>query len=374
MYRACPVCNDTDTLPTVSRARIPILQNRVYDTRDEALSAASGRLTLCTCSRCGFSYNGEFDDSLIVYDKHYNNDVPSRTFEIYSEEIARSLIEKFDLTSGTVYDVGCGKGTFLRILCKLAPGIKGIGIDPSCTPTAEDNFTLVQDVFRPGSFQPDTKLVLLRHVLEHITKPVDFLTELGNAAPNIPLYVEVPEVDWIFENGAFWDFCYEHCNYFSAKSLRNALQLAGFSEIEQSSSFGGQYQWAIGKANGAHGALSPNGAEAVGAAKAYAQSENVAMEKVRAIIASSDSTVVWGMATKGVILSCLMENASISDGIDINANKQEKFAPLSGVRIHAPEWLNHHPAQTILVMNGNYGAEIRQTLSELGVSAKVVVM
>src|SRR5690606_20833571 len=87
---------------------------------------------------------------------------------------------------------------------------------------------------------------ILRHVLEHITSPVDFLTDLGAAAPGVPLYIEVPEVNWIFENGAFWDFCYEHCNYFSAKSLRNAMLLAGYSDIEQSPSFGGQYQWAIG--------------------------------------------------------------------------------------------------------------------------------
>ncbi|MFQ6162488.1 class I SAM-dependent methyltransferase [Sinorhizobium meliloti] len=374
MYRACPVCKGTAPVPTITRERIPILQNRVYDTKKEAIAAPTGQLTLCTCSQCGFCYNGEFNESLVCYDEHYNNDVPSRTFELYAEKIARALIERFDLTSGTVYDVGCGKGAFLRTLCKLAPNIRGIGIDPSCTPTTDENFTLIRDIFRPGSFASNTKLVVLRHVLEHITEPVTFLRELGQAAPEIPLYIEVPEVHWIFENGAFWDFCYEHCNYFCRGSLRNALERAGFSVIEQGPAFGGQYQWAIGTANNLVTTPTTNGADAIAAAMNYKSSENLMIERARSIIATSDNTAVWGMATKGVMLSCLVGTDLISAGIDINPKKQEKFAPLSGVRIHAPAWLKSHPVKTILVMNGNYAAEIRQMMRTTGIAADIVVM
>lgn len=371
-YRSCPVCGSNETTPTIYRESIPILQNRVYADREEALSAAAGRLTLCTCSQCGFSYNGEFDEGLIVYDENYNNDVPSATFERYAEDIARLLIEKYDLTSGTVYDVGCGKGTFLRTLCRLAPGIKGIGIDPSCEPTTEENFTLRRDIFRPGSFDAGTKLVVLRHVLEHITNPVDFLTELGEAAPNIPLYVEVPEVNWIFENGAFWDFCYEHCNYFSAASLRNAMALAGFTDIEQSPAFGGQYQWAIGIAKGGEKSLTSNGKAAVTAAVDYAASERASIDSVRELLQNSSGAAVWGMATKGVILTCLVDG--VTAGIDINAKKQGKYAPFSGLMINPPDWLQANHVETVLIMNGNYEMEIRKMIAELGTEATIRVM
>ncbi|KQY78992.1 hypothetical protein ASD52_03995 [Ensifer sp. Root142] len=371
-YRNCPVCKSTEFVTSVSRSQIPILQNRVYDTRDEALQAPSGRLTLCTCSRCGFSYNGEFDEKLITYDEHYNNDVPSETFERYAEDIAKLLITKYNLTSGTVYDVGCGKGTFLRTLCRLAPGIKGIGIDPSCIPVEQDNFTLIQDVFRPGSFGADTKLVILRHVLEHITEPVQFLMQLAEAAPNIPLYVEVPEVNWILKNGAFWDFCYEHCNYFSAQSLRTAMQLAGFSDIEQQPSFGGQYQWAIGVSKGRATSTELTGLDATAAVRAYAASEDHSIGSVKRMVSEEPRTAVWGMATKGVILACLVDGVAI--GIDINDKKQGKFAPLSGVEIAAPQILKSRPVDTIIIMNNNYEIEIRRKLAEMGVGARVVVM
>lgn len=372
MYRSCPVCGNDQTNPSVSRSRIPILQNRVYDTREEALAAPSGKLTLCTCETCGFSYNGEFDDRLITYDEHYNNDVPSPTFERYAEDVARLLIEKFDLTSGTVYDVGCGKGTFLRTLCRLAPGIRGIGIDPSCHPETFQNFTLIRDIFRPGSFADDTKLVILRHVLEHITQPVDFLTDLAAAAPGVPLYVEVPEVNWIFDNGAFWDFCYEHCNYFTAKSLRNAMLLAGYSDIQQSPAFGDQYQWAIGTSSPAIDSTLSGGLEDVRRSDDYAHSEQKLMNRAGDVIEADGATAVWGMATKGVILSCLLDGVTI--GIDINPKKQDKYAPLSGVRVQSPAELLNHDIKTVLIMNGNYEREIRAEIEALNMSPNIVVM
>ena len=372
MLRSCPVCESGEVTPTISRSAIPILQNRVYDTRDEALAASRGPFTLCTCSRCGFSYNGAFDEALIVYDENYNNDVPSPTFERYTEDLARDLIKKFDLATGTVYDIGCGKGTFLRMLCRLAPGITGIGIDPSCDPVDEGNFRLVRDVFRPGSFGGDTRLVVLRHVLEHITEPVSFLRDLGEAAPNVPLYVEVPEVDWIFENNTFWDFCYEHCNYFSATSLKNATNLSGYTDIEQSPAFGGQYQWAVGVARGEREPISSDGAAAVSKAKTYAHAEKASIERVRHALEESSGAAIWGMATKGVILSCIVNGAAA--GIDINEKKQGKFAPLSGLKISPPERLQDNDIDTVFIMNGNYQAEIRDKISAIGVDARVVVM
>lgn len=373
-YKNCPVCGEPDPVATISRDRVPTLQNRVYSTKEDAMAAACGTFRLCTCSNCGFSYNGEFDEALMVYDETYDNDVPSQTFERYAEEMAHFLISKFQLTSGTVYDVGCGKGTFLRTLCQLAPGIRGIGIDPSCTPTSEDNFTLIRDVFHPGSFEPGTKLVLLRHVLEHITDPVVFLSELGRAAPDIPLYVEVPEVNWIFENGAFWDFCYEHCNYFSATSLRGAMSLAGFSNIEQSPSFGGQYQWAIGTATiGMVHGLVGNGSEAVREAQAYAERESGLVERLRIAVAGDREPAVWGMATKGVMLTCMLGNESIV-GIDINQKKQGQFAPLSGAAINGPEWLRSNAPDTVMIMNSNYANEITQLMQQMKVKTNIVIM
>jgi hypothetical protein len=376
MVKNCPVCGSDAVVSTVRRERLPVLQNRVFGTRAAAVESPCAPFELATCGACGFSYNGIFRSELVPYDQNYDNEVPSQVFQEYYAALARMLIDRLELSSGTVYDVGCGKGTFLRTLCKLAPGIRGYGIDPSCTPTTEDNFTLIRDVFKPGQVGPDAKLVLLRHVLEHIEEPASFLKMIGEAMPRIPLFVEVPSFEWILRNGAFWDFCYEHCNYFTGKALIHAMERAGFDVQEHQTSFGDQYQWAIGlPGSTAAKAAPPGGAAAIEDAKAYLANEQAKMSAASEMIAQAKLSVVWGMATKGVIFTTLIKPGSIAGGVDINPNKQSRFVPGSGLEIHAPEWLQTLPDDTtIFIMNSNYGEEIRKQISKLGVRSRTVVM
>jgi hypothetical protein len=372
--KPCPVCESGETMPTVRRARLPVLQNRVYATRDEALRSPTAGFELRTCTVCGFSFNGAFRSDLVVYDEHYDNDVPSATFMRYYDDLARRLIERFNLTEGTIYDVGCGKGTFLDVLCRMAPGIRGVGVDPSCTPTTTGNFRLIKDVFRPELVESDARLVLLRHVLEHIEQPVPLLTQLAVAAPRAPLFVEVPDVNWIFANGAFWDFCYEHCNYFTPASLAYALTQAGYEIQEQLSLFSGQFQAIIGAPAASRGLSSRFPAtNAVEIASAYAATESVRMRTAREHVEKAgNAAVLWGMATKGVVFAALMP-ASLAGGVDVNPKKQNRFAPGSGLRINPPEWVvSLGEAPTIFIMNGNYAHEIRRAASDLGVAARFV--
>lgn len=373
--RPCPVCDCVETRSSVRRTGIPVIQNRVYSTRAEAACSPMGSLTLQTCLGCGFSFNGDFDPRPVAYDATYDNDVPSEVFRRYYEGLATRIIARFGLSGGTVYDIGCGKGTFLKVLCRLAPGIQGVGVDPSCTPMTSGNVTMIRDVFRPGLIAPDARLVLLRHVLEHIDQPVTFLGQLALAAPDAPLYVEVPDLDWIFEHGTFWDFCYEHCNYFTQGALAQALVRAGYRVGERWSLFSGQFQGAVCTQGRAERLLLvPSACEAVARAQTYATSESRRLSAAREQVElTGGRAVLWGMATKGVMFASLLGGHRFSGGVDINSKKQHRFAPGSGLAIYPPEWLTSLEwPPTIFVMNANYAGEIRRAVADLGVSARYV--
>ena len=372
--RPCPICNCHDIVTSVSRPQLPVLQNKVYSTREAALRSPTAPFLLGTCRRCGFSFNALFQPKLVVYDETYNNEAPSPVFFRYCEKIAEMLIDRFRLTSGTVYDVGCGKGAFLRILCRLAPGIQGVGIDPSCSPLCEANCTLVRDVFRPEHVKDDAKLVLLRHVLEHMDDPVTFTSALGKALPDVPLFVELPDLSWIFRNEVFWDFCYEHCNYFSGTSLTYALNRAGFWVEERQTSFGDQYQWAICIPKGNDAAEVPSGPDEVIAAQAYHAQEEARLDLVRKMVDEARNLVLWGMATKGVVLSNLIGSDRIAGSVDINPSKQGRYVASSGIEIHAPEWLQTFAGEaTVLIMNPNYADEIRERILSMGIQPRIGV-
>ncbi len=354
------------------RERLPVMQNVSYATRDEALASPCAPFDLAGCTKCGFLFNSRFDPKLFAYDAEYDNHVESQAFARYYESLATMLIERFALKGGgAVYDVGCGQGTFLKVLCKMAPKVRGIGIDPSCKPFQSGNVTLIQDMFSRELVGVDAKLVLLRHVLEHLQRPIEFMTQLRGVAPTAPVFVEVPETGWIFATGAFWDFCYEHCNYFVPATLRYALNTAGLTVHEQASSFEGQYQWAICSAGNDRTPPAPS----LEAAAKYAKRESTYFEKARSALseaADQGACAIWGMATKGVVFATMLSDVSIEGGVDSNARKQGRFAPGSGLAIHAPSWLAQFGGKaTAFVMNPNYLDEMRRQMASLGFDAQL---
>src|SRR5688572_28728894 len=247
----CPVC-ESESLTELYTAKVPVLQNRVYSTRAEALNSKQETLVLTHCANCEFVFNSAFDEEAIVYDEQYDNSVPSKLLEAYYQKIADYLYEQYKLRNSCVYDIGCGKGTFLKLLCSRYPDVKGIGIDPSYEEDLhpQNNLHFIREFFRVEQLTDKPSLVISRHVFEHIEFPVSFLKMLNDPLKeytDVPVFIEVPDFSWIVSNETFWDLCYEHCNYFSPKPISEMFDRAGVELNRISFEFGDQYLWIEGK-------------------------------------------------------------------------------------------------------------------------------
>lgn len=383
----CPACGGDRLAETVRRERLPTMQNYVHRTREGALAAASGKLVLAVCRTCGFAWNCCFDPDRLVYDDNYDNAVPSRVMSDYYARIAGYLVERYLPSDDLVVDVGCGNGTFLRTLCELAPAARGLGIDPALPADSSangDRVALVKGVFSAALVDEAPALVVSRHVLEHIPQPGGFLSLIFSAvAPfgGCPGFFEVPDLQWIVEHRTFWDFCYEHCNYFTAASFSRLLARAGFEPVRTQTAFGDQYLWLEVTATGNSGAAlgGEAGDEIADRLLSYASDESARIAAARVFLqrqsADGSATVVWGMATKGVMFALLADpRASLVDVcVDANPNKQGCFVPLTAHPIEAPEVLRtlQRPL-TILVMNENYLEEIERACADLSLDATFV--
>lgn len=367
----CPVCSGP-TKVFVRRNRLPALNNLTYATREAARSAPAGRFALATCQSCGFSHNEEFQSELVIYDENYDNYVESPVFNAYYRDLAQLIRKRFELENGIVYEIGCGSGEFLKILCAAVPSASGVGIDPSCQDTQEGNFRLINGTLENVDVDRDARLVILRHVLEHIDDPVAFLETLHQVFPRAPFFIEVPDFDWTLANGVFWDLTYEHCNYFTLPTMCFALRSAGFNVVEQQRSFGGQYQWAI--CDPTTRSVPPNrdANSDLAAVEAYSELEVARFETVCSLFEGTDHFVLWGMSGKGAILAALLPEGQVAGGIDMNIAKQGRYAPMSGVQIHPPEWLNSLGATTALVMNPNYLDEIGNLIQRLDIQVDLI--
>jgi hypothetical protein len=220
-------------------------------------------------------------------------------------------------------------------------------------------------------------------VLEHIPDPVPFVRTLRDAIgnrPGVPFFAEVPDLSWIVEHEAFWDFCYEHCNYFGEASLRQLFARAGFMPVESRAAFGSQYRWIEGTAAGDVEAQANAPAGWPARLQAYAAGEQgrigAARDWLRQWRTGGGAVAVWGMATKGIVFSLLVdpESVLIDTAVDVNANKQGAFVPTTGRMIEGPAALQRTGARplAVVVMNPNYLNEIRATCAALGVAPSFV--
>jgi SAM-dependent methyltransferase len=330
---------------------LPILQNKTYRTRKEAVACPTGDIVLVQDEASGLVFNAAFDPASLVYDSEYQNEQAcSGTFRRHLDDVT-AIIERY-LHGRTLIEVGCGKGYFLDHLYRLGYAITGV--DPAYE---GDSANVLKARFEPGlGISADG--VVLRHVLEHVQDPVEFLSAIARANGGRGLvYVEVPCFDWISRNRAWFDIFYEHVNY---------LRLEDFSRMfgtvhESGHLFGGQYLYVVADlatlrrpvAAGAGRDLPPDFLRGIRHFAAGAAAKPAADVGQQAI---------WGAASKGVIFAIhmLRAGAAIDHAVDINPAKQGRFLPGSGIRVSSPEQALEflRLGADIFVMNSNYLPEI----------------
>lgn len=329
----------------------PILQNRVYNNVHEAKNCITSDIEIVENLSTGLIYNSIFNSALIVYDDNYNNEQSlSPVFQSHLNKISDIIENQFG--KQRLIEVGCGKGFFLESLLKRGCDI--VGFDPSYE---GQNPRIEKKYFDHGVIQKLAKGLILRHVLEHIPNPVDFLFKLKQANGNQGLvYIEVPCFEWICDKRAFFDIYYEHVNYFRLIDFFNMFD----NVVKAGHCFGGQYLYVI-----ADLATLKYPKYKVSSAIDFPVNFTTGLQTIMDDIKSHSAPIcVWGAASKGVIFSMFCQRFArlIDVAVDVNPAKHGQYLPVTGVEIVSPKYfIQNWPKESrIYVMNSNYLEEIKQ--------------
>lgn len=325
---------------------LPIFQNRMYDTAAAGRMCPKGDVVLVEDMVYGLVRNAAFDPAMMAYDIAYQNEQGiSPQFQRHLGEVAE-LIETA-IGKSQLVEVGCGKGMFLELL--LARGADIVGYDP----TYEGLNPKVKKEYFSEGLGITGKGLILRHVLEHIEDPFDFLSRLAAANGGKGLiYIEVPCFDWICDHHAWFDIFYEHVNYFRLSDFKRIFGRL----LHADHGFGGQYLRIIGD-------LSTLRRPVRDEADPVRFPGDLTQRLEQDATAEMGPCIVWGGASKGVIFSLLRERAGfpVDRVIDINPAKQGKFLPGTGLEVLDPNrGLESLPKGTLIrVMNPNYLNEVQ---------------
>ena len=93
-----------------------MFQNKTYASEIKADLVEEGCISLYLCEDCGFVWNGSFDSEKLNYDSEYQNEQSNSM--VFMEHLAsvKQIIEEQNSKNSYLFEIGCGKGTFLNLL------------------------------------------------------------------------------------------------------------------------------------------------------------------------------------------------------------------------------------------------------------------
>jgi SAM-dependent methyltransferase len=272
----------------------------------------------------------------------------------------RYFLEHYTSAERGVLEAGCGSGEFLEVLRER--GASPFGLEASLAAvqagrarglSIEHGYPASGQILRNGPFHAFVTL----NVLEHAVDPRDFLSGLRqNLCPRAVGMVEVPSFERMLEQRRPYDFIADHLSYFTADTLRLALETTGFEVLEVSRDWWVDDLVAFVRVRPA--------ADWVGAQRGL---DSVVTE-IRAFIGGhardGRSVAVWGASHQSLTLLALTQSEHVAYVIDSAPFKQGLFTPATHLPIVAPAHLALDPPAAILVMAAGYSDEVVRSLRD----------
>jgi hypothetical protein len=179
-------------------------------------------------------------------------------------------------------------------------------------------------------------------------------------------FIEVPNGRRSFANGRFFDVFPDHLQHYSATSLANLGQLAGFRVLHCGESFEGDYLEAW------YQRVDTPAADASAAYQRLLRSAEIACVGLRNVFcahaAAHRRLYLWGAGAKGLsILTRLSAQwpealVGIRGVIDSDSHKFGRYIPNTGIPILLPSQLLNGMADTVVILALSYIDEITELI------------
>ena len=392
----CPACGATALRLFFEEEGVPTNSCLLLEDPHEAASFPRGELRVALCHACGFITNTAFEPGRAEYSQRYEETQGfSGKFQDFARDLAQRWVDTYDLRDRTVLEVGCGKGEFLIELAKAGAG-HCIGIDPGVHPERVDDpaaadIRWIVDFYDERYRDLDADVVICRHTLEHIPNVADFMRMIRNAIgarTSTVVLFELPDVQRVLDEVAFWDIYYEHCSYFSLGSLARLFRRCGFEVLGLEREYDDQYAVIAARPTAAPTDPAADGDPIPGEddldrlkdgvahfRRGYEELLGAWRRRVQGIHDAGGRTVIWGSGSKGVsFISNLGLDQEIAAAVDINPHKWNKFMVGSNHEIVPPEALTTIRPELVVAMNPIYVDEIGASLRQLGVDSELAAL
>lgn len=227
----CPICESKSFTPVNSLNVIDAKSNHEFITFFET----------STCNTCGLIFRSlrpsdswyasarskaDSIDNIASSKKKFDSKLKNQ-YQRY-QEISKELLN-FGISRGKVLDIGCGLGAGL--VAYKEKGFEAVGLEPSPVKNLygkqQFDVEIIKGTIDNNPFSSESfDLVILSHVLEHLTDPIDCLRKIKDLVKSDGyLYIEVPDASNYIR---WWDAFYvPHLTNFDYNTLCLCINKAG---------------------------------------------------------------------------------------------------------------------------------------------------
>ena len=289
-------------------------------------------------------------------------------------DVRRRQFEAFLAQAGQpglrVLEAGSGPGDNLEILAELGATAYGVEASPANVAASTADGLTVERAFpasgrtlRDGPFDA----FITTNVLEHAVDPLDFLAGVReNLVAGAIGLVEVPSLERMVERRRVYDFVADHLSYFTAETLRLALELSGFEVLEIRRDWWPDDLTAIvwHRLPALFGNAQADLDRVVAAVQGFLDAD-----------AGAGDVAVWGASHQALTLLALAHATNVAYVVDSAPFKQGRLTPATHLRVVAPAHLAVVPPAAVLVMAAGYSDEVAHILrTALGYRGRVGIL
>lgn len=324
---------------------------------EEELEEEKGvEMALYQCLQCGLIQL--LDEPVPYYRDVIRTAGLSKELQEYRKQFFGEFVEKYDLRTKKVLEIGAGCGEFLSIM--NSTGVFGFGLE-NRKESVEECLKKGLTVYQGFVEDENTKIenapfdaFFIMNFLEHIPNPREFLLGISrNLSDDAVGLIEVPNLDMVLEKMMFSEFISDHLMYFTEKSLRNLLELSGFEVLSCESVWHDYVLSAVVRKR-----------KIIQLDSFQKQLEKIKCEIHRFIDSyetNGKKIAVWGAGHQALAVLALTEiKDKVTFVVDSAPFKQDKYTPGTHIPIVSPEYLEKQKSEiaAVLIMAASYSDEV----------------
>jgi len=354
----CRLCNSNiDGSKILTLAPMPSAAQSFLDL-NELKYDKSITLNIYKCNYCGLI---QLSNMPVPYFKEV---IRATTFSESAKKIKREefirLIKKYNLLNNKTLEIGAATGDVVELLNEVGLDAEGLEYSQSNVEYAikrNRNVKLGYILDIDSTFNSKYDFIISINYIEHQPNTQQFIRKIYHILKTNGLcYITAPNVEYLLNTYTLYEFVADHLVYFDKYTIQRAFEINGFDILESGVINNQNDVYVVAKKREIH----------------PIQEMTIVYElisKLKNIIRNhnqrNENVAIWGAGHRTLALLSLGNIKNISCIVDSAPFKQNKFSPITHIKIISPSELLKSDVKVVLVMlPGIYPDEVITFLQE----------